>query len=811
MEFKKKTKGTPQKWGAFFDGLNYKIKRYLGMDKIKNLTLGEFHSRINKAGYVASEELSANVFATLYNKPMAGAFLFGYSGSGKTFLPEVIARVAGMKQVFYQCFPNTREEDLMTKLLPSEDTPSGIKIADGPLVQAIETSKEEPVLLIIDEWDKTRSSSDSFLLSFLQTGRVHYNGDVHEANTDNLFVYITMNDERELSEPLQRRMPRIEFEMLEPRTVAKALSMTHKEHPMLSACIKLYQYAYSTTLNKPVTIQELRQLMDASDALQGHADWDSLVFQYVTKGNSNHSAIASSLNMELPDINEHVTEKRREKISTEYFGNLEYDIDFASNKYHDKEVTPNLPETSAIKIKLGNSKIVNVSPKNPDKVTSENCYGVFPFTQESYDLLQTIYQHSDDSGKILDSNGDDFAVVKDDLIYIVRPLRPEDAIILSYWLDKIDHQGEITINTKMLKSEAMGIFKNVFYSDEVQYVYPVFAKKDNKQAVINYIGEQDNDSHIDVLIESRDGYKDAVAHVELVGSASDIRGLVDSFAQLGAQAIGFKFAKYGSKLVDVRALKKRFGDTSYGDNCIPEDVANTALAYKAHHSGAMHRHKTPKLPLYIFVTDPASRGLYYNIRRSKEIVFNTHEKEKETYIAENSAIVYSDADSPCVMAVYGEVSPYIEKQICKITGEKTFKKAIQNHTKSIWTCYASVTLSENVNGLASGGFYNAFGRLLKKVCGQITHKRMSLTFNQNQFDNKGIIEIVEKTSLDAIATFRFREIHLKDRDKLMEVNKRTNYDYSIEYLFEFVDGSDSTLWNDALQVGRMIQENILEA
>lgn len=811
MKFKEETKGTPRKWGAFFNGLNHKIKKYLGMDKIKDLTLGEFHSQINKAGYVASKELSANVFATLYNKPMAGAFLFGYSGSGKTFLPEVIANISGMKQVFYQCFPNTREEDLMTKLLPSENTPSGIKIADGPLVQAIEISKEEPVLLLIDEWDKTRSSSDSFLLSFLQTGRVHYNGEVHEANTDNLFVYITMNDERELSEPLQRRMPKIEFEMLEPRTVAKALSMTHNEHPMLGACIKLYQYAYSTTLNKPVTIQELRQLMDASDALQGHADWDSLVFQYVTKSNSNHSAIASSLSVELPDINEHVTDKKREKLDTEYFSNLEYDIDFTSNKYNDKQVIPSLPETSAIKIKLGNSKIVNVTPKNPDKVTSENCYGVFPFTQESYDLLQTMYHYSDDSGKLLDSNGDDFAVVKDDLIYIVRPLRPEDAIIISYWLNKIDHHGEITINTKMLKSEALGIFKNVISNDGSQFVYPVFAKRDDKQAVINYIGESDNKSHIDVLIESRDGYEDFVAHVEVVGSASYIRTLMVEFAKLGSQAIGFKFSRYGSKLVDVKALENRFGDKSYGDNCIPEDIATTAQTYKAHHCGAMHRHVAPKLPLYIFVTDPADRNIYYNIRRSKEVVFNTHEKGKETYIAENSVIVYSDADSPCVMAIYGEISPYIEKQICKITGEKTFKKAIQNHTKPIWTCYASVTLSENVNGLVSGGFYNAFGRLLKKVSGQITHKRINLSFNQNQFDNNGIIELIDKSNNNCIALFNFREVALKERDKLIEVNKHTNYDFSVEYSFEFVNGSDSTLWNDCLQVGRMIQESILEA
>ena len=74
------------------------------------------------------------------------------------------------------------------------------------MIQAVRATRtarfaQRPVILVLDEWDKTRPSADSFLLDFLQTGRVNFSGRVYTADLARLMVFLTFNVERELSEP----------------------------------------------------------------------------------------------------------------------------------------------------------------------------------------------------------------------------------------------------------------------------------------------------------------------------------------------------------------------------------------------------------------------------------------------------------------------------------------------------------------------------------------------------------------------------------------------------------------------------------
>ena len=64
---------------------------------------------LNEEGYLCDEKLASAVEACLSTRPTAGAFLFGPAGSGKTFLPESLAKVLGRELIFYQCFPGSRE------------------------------------------------------------------------------------------------------------------------------------------------------------------------------------------------------------------------------------------------------------------------------------------------------------------------------------------------------------------------------------------------------------------------------------------------------------------------------------------------------------------------------------------------------------------------------------------------------------------------------------------------------------------------------------------------------------------------------
>ncbi len=255
----------------------------------------ELQERLNRAGYICDTRFAASVKAALNTKPVAGAFLFGPIGTGKSYLPEILSGIIDADYFFYQCFPGTREDDLLVKMLPSEETISGIALHDGVMLQAVSATKntdnDRKVILVLDEWDKTRPSADSFLLDFLQTGRINFSGKVYTADLSRLIVFLTLNIEREMSEPLLRRLPKIDFQALPPSLVHQALLLTHRNHPFLYNAVVLYERCLMANLPKPATIQELRQFLDAVTSLGSKADWDSLVYQFVTKTEENHELL----------------------------------------------------------------------------------------------------------------------------------------------------------------------------------------------------------------------------------------------------------------------------------------------------------------------------------------------------------------------------------------------------------------------------------------------------------------------------------------------------------------------------------------
>ncbi|MFH1136898.1 MAG: AAA family ATPase [Pseudomonadota bacterium] len=257
--------------------------------------MSDLTTRLRRAGYLCDDRFAAAVQVALATKPAAGAFLSGPIGAGKSFLPEVLARVIDADFFFYQCFPGTREEDLLVKMLPSEDSVSGVALFDGVIIQAVRATQAEGagrrVILTLDEWDKTRPSADSFLLDFLQTGRVNFSGRVFQADLSRLVVFLTFNMEREMSEPLLRRLPKIDFPAPTPSLVYQALRLTHPDHPYVYNAVILYERCLAAELPKPATIQELRQLLDAVALLGDEADWDDLVYQLVTKSEENHELL----------------------------------------------------------------------------------------------------------------------------------------------------------------------------------------------------------------------------------------------------------------------------------------------------------------------------------------------------------------------------------------------------------------------------------------------------------------------------------------------------------------------------------------
>ena len=274
-------------------------------DPVEALTVDALHAALNDAGYICSRDRARSVLAALMTEPLGGFFAFGPPGTGKTWLLEVLGDTLSMNTFFKQVSPGSREEDLILDLLPDEEAESGIKKQWGELPKAVRASHEGNTLLILDEWDKTRPTADAFLLDFLQNGRVNY-GDIQvQADMDNLYVCITLNDERDLSGPAHRRMPYLHFEPLHPSLVREALRRSHGGHSYLEAAVNLYVRCELSMMEKSCTIQELQQLLDAIRILgPDDADWDQLVLDYVTKDRDNHRLLKKAEDVDTSDWND---------------------------------------------------------------------------------------------------------------------------------------------------------------------------------------------------------------------------------------------------------------------------------------------------------------------------------------------------------------------------------------------------------------------------------------------------------------------------------------------------------------------------
>ena len=291
---------------------------------MKKVTVKDIHGGLNEKEYICSPDFAAKVASSLNTKPVAGAILSGPAGTGKSYLPQILADVLDRELFFHQCSAGTREDDLLMKLLPSEKTVSGISIEPGKIYEATQASKKKKVILVLDEWDKTRPTADGFFLDYLQYGRLSIPGKTIKANLNNLTIFLTTNNEREFQEPLLRRFPKIDVTPLEPQLVTQALINTHKNSPHVQSAVEIYVKTVVSGMPKPATIQELRQFLDASKFLGKGADWNSLVYQFITKTPENHSILAKvseklldkeQIDSALKDIN-----KSMVKVNSDDFG-----------------------------------------------------------------------------------------------------------------------------------------------------------------------------------------------------------------------------------------------------------------------------------------------------------------------------------------------------------------------------------------------------------------------------------------------------------------------------------------------------------
>jgi MoxR-like ATPase len=183
-------------------------------------SVDETRERLAGVGYLADESASLVSFlAGQLGKPV---LVEGPAGVGKTELAKALSRATGRKLIRLQCYEGLDEAKALYEWnyrkqllrIQTEAADTGWQTVQDdifgeeflltrPLLQAI--AEDQPVVLLIDEIDKTDQEFEAMLLEILSDFQVSIPElGVIEAKSRPL-VLLTSNNTRELTEALKRR------------------------------------------------------------------------------------------------------------------------------------------------------------------------------------------------------------------------------------------------------------------------------------------------------------------------------------------------------------------------------------------------------------------------------------------------------------------------------------------------------------------------------------------------------------------------------------------------------------------------------
>ncbi len=284
-------------------------------EKIQNT-----QNKLKELGYFSNENLSKLVYlfeeaGKRNNKNIPTLLLKGKSGAGKTFLAETFSKMINADEKFVQCFPRMGTEnfqyDVDIESVMKQNPDKAIK--HGILLQALEKSKERPVVLVIDELDKTRPDVDSFLLDFLENGRLTTGTDTYIKGEYPIYTFITSNDKREIDDALLNRSKIVEVDRPDKELFLEILGLP-KEHYL--------GYFYDRCPD--FSIRQAKQYLEDLEVLDEDIDIDVL---------SQYVSLDKNETLSMYDMNYAAElENKGVKIEVPELYNMKIEIDGGNNK-----------------------------------------------------------------------------------------------------------------------------------------------------------------------------------------------------------------------------------------------------------------------------------------------------------------------------------------------------------------------------------------------------------------------------------------------------------------------------------------------
>jgi len=267
---------------------------------MKFKTVVDVQDRLEGVKYIASKEISTVIYlAQETGKPI---LVEGPAGVGKTELAKSISKCLDREIIRLQCYEGLDESkalyeweyakqllytqmvkekindivsesttlnEAIDQIAEHEDAFFSEKfIQTRPLLQAI--SSEEPVVLLIDEVDKSDPEFEAFLLELLSDFQVTIPEIGTIQATTHPFVFLTSNNYRDLSDALKRRCIHlyIDYPAIETEMDIVKMKLPEIDNALLEKLVKMIAAIRDLDLKKQPCISETLDWGRALVALQ---------------------------------------------------------------------------------------------------------------------------------------------------------------------------------------------------------------------------------------------------------------------------------------------------------------------------------------------------------------------------------------------------------------------------------------------------------------------------------------------------------------------------------------------------------------